>query len=80
MFTSTILQLVTQLKPTPLVFEEEPDKTLIEEIELPDGYQLVDPFDTPLDMEDLNFENHYSDAVELGLVDDDTRREIGEQV
>jgi hypothetical protein len=70
---------VTQLKPTPLVFDGE-DKEPIEEVELPEGFQLIDPFDTPIDMEDLNFEQHYSDAVELGLVDDDTRREIGEQV
>lgn len=79
MFTSTILHLVTQLKPTPLVFEDQ-DKKEIEEVELPEGFTLVDPFDTPIDMEDLNFQQHYSDAVELGLVDDDTRREIGEQV
>lgn len=74
-----MLQLVEQLKPTPLVFSEEPAKE-IEEVDLPEGYQFVDPFDTPIEMEDLNFQQHYSDAVELGLVDDDTRREIGEQV
>jgi hypothetical protein len=73
--------MTEQLKPTPLVFDPaDEDKKPIEEIELPEGYQIVDPFDSTIEMEDLNFEEHYRDAVELGLVDDDTRREIGEQV